>query len=501
MRSSFFFLSIAALAGCSPRPASTGGDAAATPDAEMPRPGPPGPPGCGLAAAAFCDPFDAPKAGGGREGELDRTKWSVVRTEQAALGGDFTTIGDHALPIGTTTLPTCRADLPAKVVPDQDVLICDTTSTLGSNTLLMAAAEQNYGQVAARIRQPFDFASRTGKIVFDAALAPSGLLGWTALDVTEDPIGAPSYLKVQNEENGPVPRNALEIHFDQNCQTDGQVSVNYIIVITDYRHELIEVPADQRHCVAMKPGHLNHVEVDVSTSHVAVYASPASDDGVTFAPVELLAEHDISLPFTSGYVQLGVFNHASVKYSPAHDVDAYIARFDNVGFDGPVLPVEVAAEVPDSLTPAAVPDGSVFTKAVNIGYKLGDLGTSGFSAPLSFTSIDVTGATRAQITLIWWSLLPSYNGGQGNASDYELDYRLNGGATHAYHYTADQLAFMAAQLALPTPQPVGGSVGVRLDVDPAELVSGVNTIQFATKNVPTSYPPAVSNIDLLVSAP
>lgn len=492
------------LAGCSSNEgASTDGGRGQ--DAEMPRPGHPGPPGCGLGAAAFCDTFDAPTTGGGREGELDPKKWSVVRTEQAALGGDSTTIGDHAIPIGTATLPVCRGDLPAQVVPDQDILICDTISTLQSNTLLMAAAEQNYGQVAARIRQPFDFAARTGKIVFDATLQPSGLLGWVALDITEDPIGAPSYLKVQNEENGPLPRNALEIHFNQNCQVQDQVSVSYIIIITNYTHEIIEVPNDQRHCVAMKPGHLNHVEVDVSTGHVAIHASPASDDGVTFAPVELLAEHDISLPFTSGYVQLGVYNHASVKYSDDHSVDSYIARFDNVGFDGPVLPVEVAAEVPDSLTYASVADGSIFTKAVNIGFKLGDLGTRGFSAPLSFTPIDLTGAHSAQLTLIWWSLLPSYNNGQGNASDYELDYRLNGGATHTYRYTAAQLAFMAAQLALvdtngnPAPQPVGGSLGVRLDIDPAELVSGTNTIEFATTNVPTSYPPAVSNIDLLVS--
>ncbi len=489
------WLAIIAITGCSSSHAA--GDGGAGPDAEMPRPGPPGPPGCGLGAAAFCDTFDAPTAGGGREGELDPKTWSVVRASQAALGGDFITIGDHAIPIGTATLPTCRADLPAKVLPDQDILICDTISTLQSNTLLMAAAEQNYGQVAARIRQPFDFATRTGKIVFDATLQPSGLLGWVALDITEDPIGAPSYLRVQNEENGPVPRNALEIHFDQNCQVADQVSVNYIIVTTSYSHHIIEVPDEARHCVAMKPGQLNHVEVDVSTQHVAISASPASDDGVTFAPVEKLAEADVALPFTSGYVQLGAYNHASVKYSDNHATDAYVARFDNVGFDGPVLPVEIAAEVPNSLTAATPPDGSIFTAAVNIGYKLGDLGTNGFSPPMSFTPIDLTGVRSAQLTLIWWALLPSQNGGQGDVTEYELDYRLNGGTTHAFRYTAEQLAFISAQLA--AAQPVAGSLGLRLDVDPAELISGTNTIELATTHVPTSYPPAVSNLDLLIS--
>jgi len=487
---------IASIAGCSSNHDAAGSDGAGQ-DAEMPRPGPPGPPGCGLDAAAFCDTFDAPSAAGGREGELDGKKWSVARASQSGLGGEAATLGEYAIPVGTATLPPCRTGLPARVVPDQDILVCDTISTLQSNTLLIAAAEQNYGQVAARVRRPFDFAARTGKIVFDATLEPSGLLGWVALDITEDPIGAPSYLKVQNEENGPIPRNALEIHFNQNCQVEDQVSVSYIIVITNYTHHLVEVSNEQRHCVMMKPGQLNHVEVDVSTGHVAIYASPASDDGVTFAPVELLAQQDIELPFTSGYVQLGVFNHASIKYSTNHTMDAYVARFDNVGFDGPVLPVDAAAEVPDPLTAVGVPDGSIFTQAVNIGDKLGDLTRDGFTPPLSFTPIDLAGASRAQITLIWWSLLPSNNGGQGNVTDYELDYRINGGAAHAYRYTADQLAFIAAQLAVA--QPVAGSLGVRLDVDPAELSSGTNTIEFATTNVPTSYPPVVSNIDLVVS--
>jgi hypothetical protein len=57
---------------------------------------------------------------------------------------------------------------------------------------------------------------------------------------------------------------------------------------------------------------------------------------------------------------------------------------------------------------------------------------------------------------------------------------------------------MAAQLAVQ--QPVSGTLGISLVVDPAELISGVNTIEFATTNVPTGgYMPAVYNVDLLVS--
>src|SRR5579862_2463725 len=89
-----------ALAGCGHTThdgAVAGADAGS--GTQMPRPGPPGPPGCGLDAAAFCDTFDAPAGNSGheREGELDPTKWSVWRTEQAALGGDSTTFGSNAI--------------------------------------------------------------------------------------------------------------------------------------------------------------------------------------------------------------------------------------------------------------------------------------------------------------------------------------------------------------------------------------------------------------------
>ncbi|HZU82178.1 MAG TPA: hypothetical protein VE987_04645, partial [Polyangiaceae bacterium] len=41
-------------------------------------PPPPGPPGCGLAQAAFCDTFDTPSPGG-RAGDLDDASWSASR--------------------------------------------------------------------------------------------------------------------------------------------------------------------------------------------------------------------------------------------------------------------------------------------------------------------------------------------------------------------------------------------------------------------------------------
>jgi len=80
------------------------------------------------------------------------------------------------------------------------------------------------------------------------------------------------------------------------------------------------------------------------------------------------------------------------------------------------------------------------------------------------------------------------NGGQGRRDPYEPISRERAARrTRTAHRGA---AFVRRAQTRATAG--GGSFGVRLDVDVAELVSGKNTIEFATTNVPTSYPPAVS---------
>src|SRR5262245_58383640 len=158
-----------------------------TPIIEQPRPG------CGLAAAAFCETFDAPAQARGRAGELDVARWSGSR-----LGNLLVTGADNT-GIGPATIPACRSDLPAKVLPPQDAVVCAANADLPSRHLLMAVASQNYGQNSYRIRQPFDFAGRTGKIVFDAeAYIIGSLYGWVSVEVVEDPTSAPSFAIQQN---------------------------------------------------------------------------------------------------------------------------------------------------------------------------------------------------------------------------------------------------------------------------------------------------------------
>jgi hypothetical protein len=177
----------------------------ARPEAYTPRPG-----ACGLDPPAFCDTFESGPAAGGRSGELDPARWSVVRG-QPYNSASF----DDAFRIGPALIGDCRPDLSnTRVLPDADVLVCDPTGAIASRHVLAAVAAQNYGLGAYRIRQPFDFAGRTGTIKLDLELSSNNLGGWPALIIAAEPTPAPSF---DWEERGSGPRHGVEVEFSTGC--------------------------------------------------------------------------------------------------------------------------------------------------------------------------------------------------------------------------------------------------------------------------------------------
>src|SRR5579864_5176496 len=172
---------------------------------------------CGLATAAFCDTFDeGPAPIRGRGGDLDPGRWSAARLAPSDISGG------PANPVSTAPIPPCKASFPSlSVYPPNDTLICDPGPSLSSQ-LMTAVAIQNYGNNSYMIRQPFDFANRTGRIVFDVdAVSQSSLATYIAVDLTEDPIPAPTFLELQNFETGPVPRNGLMMKWSDSCGLNG----------------------------------------------------------------------------------------------------------------------------------------------------------------------------------------------------------------------------------------------------------------------------------------
>jgi hypothetical protein len=435
---------------------------------------PPGPPGCGLEAAAFCDTFDAPAGGATRAGELDGTKWSAAR--MCEIGGPSANDGE-AVPIGAATVPTCRDDLPAQVFPSADTIVCDGNDAVQSNHLLMLVAAQNYGQNSYRIRQPFDFAGRTGNIVFDAEGFNEGLLGWISLEITEDPAPAPSFTFAENFENGSIPRNAVEIQFGDSCGGTG-VGITDLIVYDDFvQNGVLSQPGM---CADAREGRLNRFRVELSQTRVEVFAAAASADGVTFGALERIGSVAIDLPFTRGYVHITAHNHATLKYS-TDGMDAWKARWDNVGFDGPAITGDWREyEALDSLD--RTPGGKV-----NVGWRLADQ-AQGPAQTITILGVDPSGATRARLALQNWS---QHFAGNEPDADFALNYRLNGQAWKARNLTASELQMMRDL-------PNAGTRSLMLDVDVAELVEGDNTLELTTSNAAMSAAPVALNVDLIL---
>jgi hypothetical protein len=436
----------------------------------------PGGPGCGFDHAAFCDTFEAPAAGAlSRAGELNPAHWSGAH--MCEIGGPST--DDHAVAIRSAGLPSCRAGLPDHVAPDQDALICDPSPTINSNHLLVVAAAQNYGQNTYRIRQPFDFADRTGAIAFDGEGYNIGNHGWVSVEITRDPTPAPSFTIAQNFENGAVPQDGLEIQFGLNCG-GSCVGILNLLEYDNYAQRVVFDGLKQNLSVPAAQGKLNHFDVQLSTHHVDVYATPASDDGVTFGQRVLIGSADLTLGFSRGYVHFTTHNHATLKYSSG-TIDAWIARWDNVGFDGPaIIGAFREYSVPDSL--------KITTSGmINTAFRLTDA-NSGTPQTLTIDGVDVENATGARLAIETWSYHPPQSPA---LTDFALNYRLNGRAWHARKLNADELRMMSTL-------DNAGTRSIMVDVDPSELVTGKNTLELTTSNAAPQATPVALNIDLIV---
>jgi hypothetical protein len=437
---------------------------------------------CGLSNAAFCETFEAgPAATRGRGGDVDPTLFSMGRVAPQNMSG-----GDKVEFVGYATLPTCREGVSGKVVPPDDSLICTPTAAVGSSHLLMAVASQNYGLNSLRVRQPFDFADRTGTIGFDVdATMTNGLWGWASVEITEDPEPTPLFT---DYEYGPLPRNALELQFDHDgcANPEPHVSLKNVLVFEDHvLTKLTNLAGDQPTCFATKSGHLNRVRVRVSQTKVEVLAGDFSPDGLSFPEPRLVFSANMDLPFSRGYVHFSGHNHATLKYGGD---DSWVVRWDNVGFDGPRIMGFREYEIPDARTPANV-DGY---DGVNLGYQVDETGMTTCcptaSVPsLTFENVDVTGASKATLTFTSYYL----NWEQADITKYTLRYRFNGREFISRVLTAGEVFALKVKGQV-------GSLVQSIDVPLAELQNGTNTLEFVTSNVDLTYKPVLANIDLVL---
>jgi hypothetical protein len=415
------------------------------------------------------------------------------------LSGEIASSGQGtANPVPPAPVPQCRSGVTqTSVFPPNDTLICDPSGTM-SRQLMTAVSIQNYGVNSYMPRQPFDFAGRTGKIVFDVDAVSHFIGGYVEIELTDDPSPATTFREVQNYEVGPVPKNGLSLRFAEQCPPTGAAPHN-MMVYNNYAGTVITPTFDYAvGCVDTSQGSLNHLEIHISQTHIDVYGSDFSpDNGQTFPNYKRLYSADINLPFTRGYVHFNAKNHATVKYGFGPDA---VFHWDNLGFDGPVIAAPKAYEIPDNTTTTTyIPDDNTTTgQERNLGYQILD-GTTGTPAgiydpsnkinALTFQNVDISGITSATLTM------NAFFNAAGHPADtsWGITYRFNGGAWRTRNLTAGDLADINAIAGAPW-----GMLSMLINVPVTDLVQGTNTMELLPLNAPMDYPPVVTNIDLLV---
>jgi hypothetical protein len=394
--------------------------------------------------AAFFESFDAPApaGGGNRNGDLSTARFSVARwrSELSFDGNQHVTAGPP--------------------LPD-DVRIVDGRA-------VVAVGSQNYGDTSVRIARPLDIAGRTGTVHFDTSLyVPNGLWGWPTVYFLADPYSAPSYH--EDNSDGALPAEGLGIHFQRTCQGSRPSPMAAVRTYTGHVETTHHDEAGRESwCpdleVTTAEGLLNRVELRLSTSRLEIWASDASADGETFGPLRQMWSGTIALTFTRGFVYLGAHNHATLKYGGP---EAWTTYWDNVGFDGPVVPTTRVSQVPNS-------------GPRTFGYPLPNGADGGAGLTLALPGVDLAGASGARLVLD----LGADHLTNRDYTEWRLNYRFNGATWHAATLDPAQYGTFGYSWSIP--------------VEVSEVLDGDNTVELSGTGFFDGYQPYVANIDLVV---
>ena len=198
----------------------------------------------------------------------------------------------------------------------------------------------DFNYLSARIRQPFDFEGRTGTIQWQADARTSGSHGWwTETWITADPVPGPN---LHDPDQLVTSKEALAISFDLNCGVSaaglgtagsGLVGVSRILVVHDHafthKYDPFTGPLANKRCVTTEQNAMNTFHVKLSKNRVEVWASDAGS-----AELKQIAEADIDLRFTRGYVNL---SHVHYNAHKAEVTTFQSYQWAHVAFDGPQL--------------------------------------------------------------------------------------------------------------------------------------------------------------------
>jgi hypothetical protein len=433
------------------------------------------PPGsCDLDEPAFCETFDEASPGG-RGADIDETRWSFSRyghpeASSFFLRGPLYTQNDRLFPASFCGEPF------EDLFPGDDVRVCEGVGVDGRPTMQLQEVmddEGDFGFNSMRIRQPFDFTDRTGKIVWDVDAKTNPLnVGhgwWIELWITEDPVPMP-YHEAPTVAAFPRSGVGFAFQFGGDCpasETEWSNALETVTVTADHQilHSIPfwEFSSDyEARCFSVADQMPNHLELHVSQDRAELWASDHDDPG-SFRLRSVV--EGLDLPFSKGYVH---FQHAAYNAPKDGNVTgSQTFRWDNIGFDGPTYPTPRAYDVPDNTELDGY--GRVLT-----AYHL----MAGQTQSFTLAAVDLGEALRA-----------TFNFDIFAARDQALEYRFNGGPWHEFIVqTADG-------------HEGTGMRGFSVEVPLSELVDGDNTLDVRMPMEGLVFEEMIGNIDLTIEAP
>ncbi len=428
------------------------------------------------ALPAFCEDFSGGPNNGGRSGDLNAARWSVGRY------GPQNNPGVMSFP--STPVQPCKAGV-SNVAPDDDILVCDGASG-HVGQIETALSAQNYASLSMRPRQAFNFQGRTGTIAFNVSGVSVGNSSWwpsVYLTDTPQPVAGDT-----NQVMGMVPVNGVGINFDDGCGAqDDAASVtgmgleNFTGAFAWNNYAETNLALGNGVCVKAKVGFLNHVEIRLSQSHVEVWASDYSTDGVTFPNFQLIGSGALNLPFSQGYVLFQTQERAPIKYSKIPPYANYY--WSGLGFDGPVVAQEAGYPIAEPLTVQS--DGS---------YQIAfPMNTATPTGPFSFSNVNLTGAGQARLSFSIAYTFPSPSMGPSNIGE---KYSLNGGPFQTPIVLPNYVAATNCN-SCPGPSPENWAIAFSFPISLSDLVPGANTLRLQTSGTSDSFPPMLGNIELI----
>jgi hypothetical protein len=327
-------------------------------------------------------------------------------------------------------------------------------------------------------KQPFDFTGRTGTVAFDVTNDTAGThAAWPEFWITDQPVPAPfihfgSF--ISHPRHGLAVRMASAVSAGQQgeCPNGNNLdkarwTVDSAAVIRNFIMEdtvgcdlgavtcvQTGMKVKRLDCVTEDPagpnGGLNHVELRISQSLIEVYATNAGES----TPLHHIADvTGVNLSFSTGVIWIDDVHYNADKGPADRPTQRnHTFTWDNIAFDGPLLPRHLSFDVLDSMV--TLNEG---TGAVYLGWD------STPTKPLTLMTVPMTQAnlaasTGALLLFNYWAF----------RAPLTFEYTINGHAhTQAWPYPDSQGN---------TPRTLAVPISV------SELVAGSNVITLGVTN-------------------